>query len=89
MHQARDFLRYDRALARGRPTGSGVIEGAARHLVADRLTITGSRWSVPGAEALLQLHAIISNGDFTAYRRCHVRQEHTRLHPRLDQAITA
>lgn len=32
-----------------------MIEGAARHLVADRLAITGSRWSVPGAEALLQL----------------------------------
>ncbi|NEA64603.1 hypothetical protein G3I56_18920 [Streptomyces sp. SID12488] len=85
-HQARDFLRYDQALARGRPIGSGVIEGAARHLVADRLAITGSRWSVPGAEARLQLRAIISNGDFTAYWRCHVRQEHTRLYPRLDQA---
>ncbi|WAU86398.1 DUF6313 family protein [Streptomyces sp. Qhu-G9] len=88
-HQAREFLRYDRALARGWPIGSGVIEAAARHLVSDRLAITGSRWSVPGAEALLQLRAIISNGDFTAYWRCHVRQEHTRLYPRLDQAITA
>lgn len=85
-HQARDFLRYDRALARRRPIGSGVIEGAARHLVADRLAITGSRWSAPGAEALLKLRAIISNGDFTAYWRCHVRQEHTRFYPRLDQA---
>lgn len=82
----RDFLRYDRALARGWPIGSGVIEGAARHLVADRLAITGSRWSVPGAEALLQLRAIISNGDVTAYWRYHVRQEHARLYPRPDQA---
>ena len=38
--------------APGWPIGSGVLEGAARHLVADRLAITGSRWSVPGAEAL-------------------------------------
>ncbi|MFD5749042.1 hypothetical protein [Streptomyces sp. NPDC127033] len=85
-HQARGFLCYDRALARGRPIGSGAIEGAARQLVADRLAITGSRWSVPGAKALLQLSAIISNGDFTAYWHCHVRQEHTRLYPRLDEA---
>lgn len=81
-----DFLHYDQALARGWPIGSGVIEGAARHLVADRLAITGSRWSVPGAEALLQLRAIISNGDFTAYWRYHVHQEHARLYPRPDQA---
>ncbi|MFD7057763.1 ISKra4 family transposase [Streptomyces mirabilis] len=81
-----EFLHYDQALAQGWPIGSGAIEGAARHLVADRLAITGSRWSVPGAEALLQLRAIISNGDFTAYWRYHVRQEHTRLYPRPDQA---
>ncbi|MFE3827680.1 hypothetical protein [Streptomyces sp. NPDC059092] len=77
-HQARGFLRYDRALARGRPIGSGAIEGAARQLVADRLAITGSRWSVPGAKALLQLSAIISNGDspptgtVTCVRNTHV-----------------
>lgn len=40
----------------------------------------------PGAEALLPLRAIISNGDFAAYWRYHVRQEHTRLYPRPDQA---
>ncbi|MFD9636964.1 ISKra4 family transposase, partial [Streptomyces violascens] len=50
-----DFVHYDRALAAGWPIASGVIEGAARHLIADRLGITGSRWSVPGAEALLIL----------------------------------
>ncbi|MFD9637461.1 ISKra4 family transposase [Streptomyces violascens] len=81
-----DFLHYDQALARGWPIGSGAIEGAARHLVADRLAITGSRWSVPGAEALLQLRAIISNGDFTAYWRHHTREETMRLYPRPDQA---
>jgi hypothetical protein len=79
------FLHYDQALAKGWPIGSGVIEGAARHLVADRLAITGSRWSVPGAEALLHLRAIISNGDFTTYWRYHVHQEHARLYPHPDQ----
>lgn len=86
LENSRDFLHYDQALAQGWPIGSGAIEGAARHLVADRLAITGSRWSVPGAEALLQLRAIISNGDFDTYWQHHVRQEHTRLHPHPDQA---
>lgn len=81
-----DFVHYDRALAAGWPIASGVIEGAARHLIADRLDITGSRWSVPGAEALLILRAVISNGDFTAYWRYHVHEEHTRLYPRTGQA---
>lgn len=84
-----EFLCYDQALARGWPIGSGAIEGAARHLVADRLAITGSRWSVPGAEALLRLRAIISNGDFNAYWRYHVHEERTRLYPRPVRQITA
>jgi hypothetical protein len=81
-----DFVHYDRALAAGWPIASGVIEGAARHLIADRLDITGSRWSVPGAEALLILRAVTSNGDFPAYWDFHVHAEHQRLHPGADQA---
>ncbi|WP_327669553.1 MULTISPECIES: ISKra4 family transposase [unclassified Streptomyces] len=81
-----DFVHYDQALAAGWPIASGVIEGAARHLVADRLDITGSRWSVPGAEALLILRAIISNNDFPAYWNFHVQAEHQRLHSGSDQA---
>ena len=38
-----DFLRYDQALAAGWPIATGVIEGACRHLIADRLSISGSR----------------------------------------------
>lgn len=52
-------LHYDKALAAGWPIA--IVEGGARHLVADRLDITGSRWTVPGAEAVLTLRALISN----------------------------
>ncbi|MFI1358305.1 hypothetical protein ACH4TV_32745 [Streptomyces sp. NPDC020898] len=62
-----DFVHYSRALAAGWAIAGGIIEGAARHLVADRLDITGSRWSVPGSEALLNLRAVIDNDDFPAY----------------------
>ncbi|MHC5260821.1 hypothetical protein ACYSUO_23305 [Streptomyces sp. UC4497] len=81
-----DFVHYETALAAGWPIASGVIEGAARHLVADRLDITGSRWGVPGAEALLVLRAIEKNGDFPAYWNFHIRAEQQRLHPGADQA---
>jgi hypothetical protein len=74
------YLRYDQALSRGWPIATGIIEGACRHLVKDRLDITGARWSLPGAEAVLKLRALISNGDFDTYFTWHLRQEHHRTH---------
>ena len=79
------FVHYDQALEAGWPIASGIVEGAARHLVADRLDITGSRWSVPGAEAVLTLRALISNGDFPQYWIFHTQRERERLHSHPDQ----
>ena len=60
---------------------AGVIEGACRHLIGDRLDITGARWGLDGAEAVLTLRAVISNGDFEEYWRFHLAREHQRLYP--------
>ena len=60
----RDHMRYDEYLAAGYPIGSGVAEGACRHLVKDRMDITGARWGLDGAEAVLKMLAVVSNGDF-------------------------
>jgi hypothetical protein len=76
-----EFLRYDQALAAGWPIATGVIEGACRHLIGDRLDITGARWGLDGAEAVLTLRAVISNGDFGDYWRFHLAREHQRLYP--------
>jgi hypothetical protein len=76
-----EFLRYDQALAAGWPIATGVIEGACRHLIGDRLDITGARWGLDGAEAVLTLRAVISNGDFDEYWRFHLAREHERLYP--------
>jgi hypothetical protein len=76
----REFLGYDTALARGWPIATGVIEGACRHLVGDRLDITGARWGLQGAEAVLKLRALATNGDLDAYWQFHTRQEHRRVH---------
>jgi hypothetical protein len=75
------YLDYPRALAAGWPIATGVIEGACRHLVKDRMDITGARWGVATAEAILQLRAITANGDFDAYWAWHLDHEHERNHP--------
>jgi hypothetical protein len=81
----KEYLRYDEALASGWPIATGVIEGACRHLIGDRLHITGSRWGIEGAEAILRLRAVIDNGDFEAYWAYHLRCEHDRVHQARDQ----
>jgi hypothetical protein len=84
-----ELLRYDRALQAGWPIATGVIEGACRHLIGDRLEITGARWGLQGAEAILKLRAVISNGDFDAYWRYHLDREHHRVHQTRHQDLYA
>jgi hypothetical protein len=74
------YLHYRQALAMGWPIATGVIEGACRHLVKDRLAITGARWSLTSAEAVLLLRALLTNGDLDAYWTYHIQQEHQRTH---------
>lgn len=74
------YLDYPRALAEGWPIATGVIEGACRHLVGDRLGITGARWSLDGAQAMLWLRAIAASGDTDAYWNWHITREHQRNH---------
>ena len=74
------YLDYPTALAAGWPIATGVIEGACRHLVADRMDITGARWSIDGAETILKLRAVHTNGDFDRYWNYHLNQERQRTH---------
>ena len=75
-----DYLDYPVALASGWPIATGIIEGACRHLVKDRMDLTGARWSLNGAEAILKLRAIHSNGDFDDYWTYHLVRERQRTH---------
>jgi hypothetical protein len=58
----------------------GPIEGACRHIVKDRMDITGARWGLEGAQAMLWLRAINASGDTTAYWDWHITQERHRNH---------
>ena len=73
-------LDYPTALARGWPIATGVIEGACRHLVQDRMDITGARWGLDTAQAVLTLRAIATTGDLARYWRYHQQQEHHRTY---------
>ena len=74
------YLHYDRYLAAGYPIATGVIEGACRYLVRDRMELTGARWRLVGAEAVLKLRALRASGDFDAYWDFHEAREYERNH---------
>ena len=78
----RAHIAYDRAIADGLPIATGVIEGACRYLVKDRMERTGARWSLAGAEAVLRLRALRVSGDFDDYWAFHLERGHERNHLR-------
>lgn len=74
------LLRYQDALRDGLPIATGVIEGACRYVVKDRMDRTGARWSLTGAEAVLRLRAIRASKDFDAYWAFHLERDRERNH---------
>lgn len=76
LRRNRPFLDYQRYLALGWPIGTGVVEGACRHLVKDRFEQAGMRWSLPGAQSLLDLRAVALNGDWHDFQRFRRQQSH-------------
>jgi hypothetical protein len=81
LEKNRERMRYNEYLAKGYPIASGVIEGACRHYVKDRMGRTGMSWVQAGAQARLELRSTALNGDwdeFMGYRR---EREAERLYP--------
>jgi hypothetical protein len=80
-----DYLHYNKYLKLGYPIATGVIEGACRYLVKDRMDITGARWSLLGAEALLKLRSLKISGDFEDYWKFYENQQYYRNYEVLYQ----
>jgi hypothetical protein len=76
----REQMRYDAYLKAGYPIGSGVAEGACRHLVKDRMEQTGMRWTVSGAQAMLHLRATYLNDQWDEFIEDRIVREQTRLY---------
>jgi hypothetical protein len=79
-------MKYDEYLAAGYPIGSGVVEGACRHLVKDRMERTGMRWVPSGAQAMLDLRGTYLNGEWNAFWKYHVENEDQRLYGKIRDA---
>jgi len=76
----RQHMRYDEYLATGYPIGSGVIEGACRHVVKDRMELSGMRWTVEGAQAMLHLRSIYLNSDWKEFDEYRIQNEQNTLY---------
>jgi hypothetical protein len=76
----REHMRYDEYIAAGYPIGSGVAEGACRHLVKDRMEQSGMRWTVAGAQAMLHVRATYLNDQWDEFIEDRVVREQTRLY---------
>ena len=63
----RQYMKYDEYLARGYPIGSGIVESACGHVVKDRMEITGARWGINGAEAILKLRSLVKSNNWDGY----------------------
>jgi hypothetical protein len=83
----RDRMRYDEYLRYGYPIASGVIEGACRHVVKDRLERTGMSWTTTGAQALLHLRAIAIGRQWETYTQYRIEVETQRLYPYRAQLV--
>ena len=89
LHNNRRFMRYDTYLAAGYPIGSGVAEGACRHLVKDRMERTGMRWVVPTAQAMLDLRAVHASDKWEEFQRYRVEAESRRIYPYQELVASA
>ena len=86
LERNRERMRYDEYLAAGYPIGSGVVEGACRHPVKDRLERAGMRWRRQGAQAMLDLRATYLNGEWEAFWTYHGEKEDDRLYGKFRKA---
>lgn len=81
----RSRMRYDEYLAAGYPIATGVIEGACRHVVKDRLERAGMQWVFEGAQAMLDLRTIHLSDQWEEFQAYRIKKEAARLYPNADQ----
>jgi hypothetical protein len=82
-------MRYDEYLRAGYPIASGAVEGACRHLVKDRMERAGMHWTVPGAQAMLDVRSVFVSGLWDEYQAYRIERETERLYPHRSLADQA
>lgn len=81
LRKNRDRMRYDEYLEKGYPIASGVIEGACRHLIKDRMERAGMHWQPEGAQAMLDVRSVHIDGDWEGYQAYRIERETRELYP--------
>jgi hypothetical protein len=74
-------MRYDEYLQAGYPIATGVIEGACRHIIKDRMEQSGMRWRLAGAEAMLNVRAVNASSEWENFTKWRQLEEAKRVHP--------
>ncbi len=67
-------MHYDKYLEKGYPIASGVIEGACRHFVKDRMERAGMRWTIKGAQAMLDVRSVYLNEHWDEFTRFRIKK---------------
>jgi hypothetical protein len=80
LERNRAHMQYDQYLRAGYPIGSGVIEGACRHVIKDRMERAGMLWTLDGASALLRLRVVHTNGHWHDYQEYRIAREQATLY---------
>jgi hypothetical protein len=77
----RQRMRYDEYLQAGYPIASGVIEGACRHVIKDRMEQGGMRWTLAGAEAMLNVRSVCASSEWEDFGTWRQAKQASRVHP--------
>lgn len=82
-----DRMQYDKYLRRGYPIASGVIEGACRHLVKDRMERSGMRWTLDGAQSMLNVRAAFQSDHWRGFLDDQMQREIASTHRHRDLTV--
>ena len=80
-------MRYDEYLQAGYPIASGVIEGACRHIIKDRMEQGGMRWTLAGAKAMLNVRSVLASTELEKFNSWRSAEEAKRVHPHRDLIV--
>jgi hypothetical protein len=84
LRKNRQRMRYDEYLRAGYPIASGVIEGACRHLVKDRMERAGMHWTAARAKAMLDLCSVWIAAQWESFQQHRIERDRERLYPHRD-----
>ena len=81
LHKNRKRMCYDQYLRAGYPIASGIIEGACRHLIKDRMERAGMHWTLDGAQAMLDLRSVWIGNQWEAFQEYRIENATEHLYP--------